>query len=62
LRVQRSVFEGNLSKKKYDSLIKEIGKHINREDNVRVYRLSGNGDVRIWGDVEQVQNDDVIII
>lgn len=62
LRVQRSVFEGELSKSKYLSLVSEIGKHISKEDNVRVYRISGNGEVKVWGNVDTVKTDDVIII
>lgn len=62
LRVQRSVFEGELSKSKYKALVSEIGKHINKEDNVRVYRISGNGDVKVWGNVDTVKIDDIIII
>lgn len=62
LRVQRSVFEGELSKKKYASLIAQIGNHINDEDNVRVYRITGNGDIKVWGNVDIPKTDDIIII
>lgn len=62
LRVQQSVFEGELSKSKYLSLVSEIGKHISQEDNVRVYRISGNGEVKVWGTVDVIKTDDVIVI
>lgn len=62
LRVQRSVFEGELSKSKYKSLTSKIGGYIEPEDNVRVYRISGNGEVKVWGKNDVTKIDEVIII
>lgn len=62
LRVQRSVFEGNLSKSKYNLLISKIGAYTEDEDNIRVYKITGNGEIRTWGKVEPPKSEDVIII
>ncbi|MCD8090841.1 MAG: CRISPR-associated endonuclease Cas2 [Clostridiales bacterium] len=62
LRVQRSVFEGNLSKSKYNLLISKIGDYIADEDNIRVYKITGNGEIKTWGNVETPKAEDVIII
>ena len=62
LRVQRSVFEGKLSKNKYEDLISKVVYHIADEDNVRVYRISGNGEVKTWGNVDIPEVEEVIII
>lgn len=62
LRVQRSVFEGELSKQKYNSLISKIGNYIAEDDNVRVYRINGNGSIKVWGRVDTTKIDDIIII
>lgn len=62
LRVQRSVFEGELSKKKYEKLICGIDKYIKEEDNVRVYKINGNGSVKVWGSVGAVSVEEVIVI
>lgn len=62
LRVQRSVFEGELGKSKYESLTNKIGGYIDSDDNVRVYRISGNGEIKVWGRDDVTQIDDVVII
>lgn len=61
-RVQRSVFEGELSKSKYEDLISKVQYHIAENDNVRIYRISGSGEVKTWGNVDIQNIDDVIII
>ena len=62
LRVQRSVFEGELSKSTYERLTSHIGEYIDEEDNIRVYRINGNGAIKVWGKVDQVSLEEVIII
>ena len=61
-RVQRSVFEGELSKSKYEDLISKVQYHIAENDNVRIYRISGSGEVKTWGNIDIQNIDDVIII
>ena len=62
LRVQRSVFEGNLSKVKYNQLVSKIDGYIIEGNNVRVYKITGNGEIKTWGNVESPKVEDVIII
>ncbi len=62
MRVQRSVFEGELSKNTYEELIRKIDQSIDSEDNVRVYRISGNGEIKYWGKEDMPKAEEVIII
>ncbi len=62
VRVQKSAFEGILNKNKYIKLISEIGDYITSEDLLRVYKLTGNADLKIWGKVDETKYNDTIII
>lgn len=62
-RVQKSAFEALISKQKYNKLMKEIPALIDsEEDSVRVYRMSGFGEVSLFGQNIQLEKEDVIII
>lgn len=62
-RVQKSAFEGKLDKLLYRRLIEGIPSRIKMEDNVRVYKLSSNGEVLSWGNGENdVAGRNVIIL
>lgn len=61
-RVQKSAFEGRLDRLLYRRLIDGIPKRIANEDNVRVYKLSGSGEVLSWGGMNEVAHDDVVIL
>ena len=62
-RVQKSAFEALLPAKKYDKLISEIPKYIDRtEDRVRIYRITGKGQVTSWGIYEDNETEEVILI
>lgn len=62
-RVQKSAFEALISRQKYNKMINEISKLINlSEDSVRVYRMTGFGEVSLFGVNEKIQNEEVIII
>ena len=49
-RVQRSYFECILSTKQYNRLIRQIDRFAQSDDLIRVYRLSGRTQVKIWGE------------
>ncbi len=49
-RVQRSSFECILSTKQYNRLIRQIDRFAQSDDLIRVYRLSGRTQVKIWGE------------
>ena len=61
-RVQRSSFEAILDKKVYNKLIKGIPPIITKEDNVKLYKLSGSCEVKSWGTTKEVEDEEVIII
>lgn len=61
-RVQKSAFETYLTNQKYRKLCKEIERLISKNDLVRIYKLSENSLVNIWGDVPLVEDEDYFII
>lgn len=61
IRVQKSAFEMIIDNCTYKKLMYMLPRYIEKEDNVRVYRLPLNGEVTTWGS-EKTQVDDVIII
>lgn len=61
-RVQKSAFEAMLPKKKYEKLIREIPHYIGKEDNVRVYKITGKGQVVSWGNVFVEEEEEIILV
>lgn len=61
-RVQKSAFEGRLDRLLYRRLLDGIPGRIAAEDNVRVYKLTNNGDALSWGGLNEVVQNDVIIL
>lgn len=62
VRVQKSAFECILPNAKYEKLIKGIPHFIENDDLIRVYKLTSNADIRVWGSVDLVEEEEVIII
>jgi len=62
VRVQKSAFECILTNAKYEKLIKGIPQLITNEDLVRVYKLTSNADIKVWGAVELVEDTEVLIL
>ena len=61
VRVQKSAFEAYLSKKKYEQLMQDASRIIDKEtDSLRVYLLANNTAVRSWG-IGDKHIEDVII-
>lgn len=63
-RVQKSAFEAMLSQKSYGKLLEEIPQYIDAksgEDNVRIYRINGNGKVISWGEVPEFEEEIILI-
>ncbi|HAJ73900.1 MAG TPA: CRISPR-associated endonuclease Cas2 [Lachnospiraceae bacterium] len=62
-RVQKSAFEAMISQKLYKKLLDEIPKYMNpKEDSVRVYKMQGRGEVKIYGVNASPVVEDVIIL
>jgi CRISPR-associated protein Cas2 len=62
VRVQKSAFECILPQAKYEKLVKGISGLIAEEDLVRVYKLTSNADIKCWGTVELLEEEEVVII
>ena len=62
-RVQRSAFEAIISERLFVKLKREIPHMINgEEDSVRIYRMTGYGEVDLYGVNKQLKAEDVIIV
>ena len=61
-RVQKSAFEAMLTTQRYNKLIEEIPRDIDKtEDNVRIYKITGKGKVTSWGEVPEFDEEIVLI-
>lgn len=61
-RVQKSAFECIINKKQYEALIDKLTCVIADIDLLRVYRIAGSADVKVWGDVAlSLYEEDIII-
>lgn len=62
-RVQLSAFECHLSLKQYEDMMNNILPLIEEtEDLLRIYKLTGQADVRVWGHVPETYDEDIVII
>ncbi|MCI8826921.1 MAG: CRISPR-associated endonuclease Cas2 [Lachnospiraceae bacterium] len=61
-RIQKSAFEAVISKKKYEKLLKEIPSYIVSDDNIKVYKIIGKGQVTSFGSAFCIEDEDVIIV
>lgn len=61
-RVQKSAFEAMLTTQRYNKLIEENPRYIDKtEDNVRIYKITGKGKVTLWGEVPEFDEEIVLI-
>ena len=62
-RVQKSAFEALIEENLFIKLKREIPKLIDpEEDSVRIYRMTGYGEVNLFGVNSKIQAEDVIVI
>lgn len=61
VRVQKSAFEMIINSNQYNQMVQRIPFLIGEEDNVRVYKLKLEGDVKAWGS-GMSEAEDIIII
>ena len=58
-----SAFEADITRQKLEKLKSEIPHYIDKvEDSVRLYQISGKGQVTSWGKEEEYSTDDIILI
>lgn len=61
-RIQRSVFECNLTKVRYLNMISKLSKLVNEDtDLVKVYKLNKMVEIKSWGN-EEIKDDDFYIL
>lgn len=62
-RVQKSAFEALIDDNLYRKLQTEIPQYINPdEDSVRIYRMTGYGEVKLFGQNDKISLEEVMII
>ena len=62
-RVQKSAFEALIEDNLFAKLLKEIPLLINdEEDSIRVYRMTGYGEVDLFGVNQKIEAEDVMIV
>ena len=60
-RIQKSAFEALIKKDVYRKMISGIGQFASEEDNIRVYKIIGKGQVKNFGRVVTAAEEEVII-
>ena len=61
-RVQKSAFEAKLNKKQYIKLITGLESLICKEDNVRIYKLYEDSEIITYGEFNEDEFEEVVII
>lgn len=61
-RVQKSSFEARLTKKQYIKMIQGLEHLLRADDDVRIYKVRGYEEVKIYGSKKYIEDEDVIII
>lgn len=61
-RVQKSAFEARLNRRQYESLVDGLEARVLDDDNIRIYRLKGYEEIRLFGSTDYSKEEDVIII
>ena len=61
-RVQKSAFEARLSDKQYRNLLERIENFALEEDNIRTYKINGQGEIRSFGIMHEPLENEVIIL
>lgn len=61
--VQRSAFECHLTLRQYEKMMNDIMPYFDFEqDLLRIYRLSGQTEIKVYGKIELTEEDDLVII
>ena len=60
-RVQKSAFEACLTEKQYDNFIARLEKKVNKDDNVRIYKLYSVNEVKAYGE-EREDFEEVVVV
>lgn len=61
--VQRSAFECHLTLKQYEKMIETIMPYFDFDiDLLRIYKLTGQAEVKVYGKIKETEDEDLIII
>ena len=55
-------FECIINRKQYDRLVQKLVACIAETDLLRIYRIAGSADVKVWGDVALTTLDEDMIV
>lgn len=61
-RVQKSAFEARLSERQYQKLLSSIEKYAIKDDNIRNYKINGQGEIRSYGVKQEEIENEVLIL
>lgn len=61
--VQRSAFECHLTLRQYEKMIQDILPYFDfDQDLLRIYKLTGQTEIKVFGKIEMTEDDDLVII
>lgn len=61
--VQRSAFECHLTLRQYEKMIRDIMPYFDFEkDLLRIYKLTGQAEIKVYGKIEMTEDEDLIIL
>lgn len=61
--VQRSAFECHLTLRQYEKMIRDIIPYFDFEqDLLKIYKLTGQTEIKVYGKIEMTANEDLIIL
>lgn len=61
-RIQKSAFEALIGKRKLNVLVNSIEVLISKEDCVKIYILKGNCETYTWGNLKDIEEDEILFI
>lgn len=61
-RVQKSAFEARLSDRQYQKLLSAVENFALEDDNIRIYKINGQGEIRSFGIQQDEFENEVLII
>lgn len=62
-RVQRSAFECHLTLRQYEKMIRDITPYFDfDQDLLRIYKLTGQAEIKVYGKIKETENEDLIIV
>lgn len=61
--VQRSAFECHLTLRQYEKMIRDITPYFDFDrDLLRIYKLTGQAEIKVYGKIKETENEDLVIV